>query len=157
MVEDVKSEKAKLLALEDAQKLTALRPADESLEDLVNRYEVPEGVTNKELEVKDSQLFALSPTGGFIPGVGTSRDAMFATFGLELNEVAGALQGDNAAYIIQLIEREEPDMEKFKNDPAERAKVHKTLLQAKQSDIYRNWLATLKKSVRIVDKRSGSS
>lgn len=157
VVEDVKAEKAKQLALEDAQKLTALRSADESLEDLVNRYEAPEGVTNKELEVKDSQLFALSPTGGFIPGVGTSRDAMFAAFGLELNEVAGALQGDNAAYIIQLIEREEPDMEKFKNDPAERAKVHKTLLQAKQSDIYRNWLATLKKGAQIVDKRSGSS
>ena len=157
VIEDVKTEKAKQLALEDAQKLTALRSADESLADLVNKYEMPEGVTMKELEVKESQLFALSPSSGFISGLGTSRDVMFAAFGMELNEVEGALQGDNAAYIIQLIEREEPDMEKFKNDPAERAKVHKTLLQAKQTDIYRNWLATLKKGAQIVDKRSGSS
>ena len=157
VIEDVKAEKAKQLALEDAQKLITLRSADESLEDLVNKYEMPEGVTIKELEVKESQLFALSPSSGFISGLGTSRDVMFAAFGMELNEVEGALQGDNAAYIIQLIEREEPDMEKFKNDPAERAKVHKTLLQTKQTDIYRNWLATLKKGARIVDKRSGSS
>lgn len=157
VIEDVKAEKAKQLALEDAQKLITLRSADESLEDLVNKYEMPEGVTIKALEAKESQLFALSPSSGFISGLGTSRDVMFAAFGMELNEVEGALQGDNAAYIIQLIEREEPDMEKFKNDPAERAKVHKTLLQAKQTDIYRNWLATLKKGARIVDKRSGSS
>ena len=157
VIEDVKAEKAKQLALEDAQKLITLRSADESLEDLVNKYEMPEGITIKELEVKESQLFALSPSSGFISGLGTSRDVMFAAFGMELNEVEGALQGDNAAYIIQLIEREAPDMEKFKNDPAERAKVHKTLLQAKQTDIYRNWLATLKKGARIVDKRSGSS
>jgi peptidyl-prolyl cis-trans isomerase D len=157
VIEDVKAEKAKQLALEDARKLAALRSADEALEDLVNRYEMPEGVTAKELEVKESQLFALSPSSGFISGLGTSRDVMFTAFGMELNEVAGALQGDNSAYIIQLIEREEPDMEKFNNDPAERAKVHKALLQTKQTDIYRNWLATLKKGAQIVDKRSGSS
>lgn len=155
VIDDMKGEKAKQLALEDSKKLISLRTPDESLEDLVNRYEVPEGVTNKELEVKESQLFALLPTSGYISGLGTSRDVMFAAFGLELNEVAGGLQGNNAAYIIQLIEREAPDMEKFKNDPAERAKIHRTLLQTKQTDIYRNWLATLKKSAQIVDKRSG--
>lgn len=156
VIDDMKGEKAKQLALEDSKKLISLRTPDESLEDLVNRYEVPEGVTNKELEVKESQLFALLPASSYISGLGTSRDVMFAAFGLELNEVAGGLQGNNAAYIVQLIEREEPDMEKFKNDPAERAKIHRTLLQTKQTDIYRNWLATLKKSAQIVDKRSGS-
>ena len=155
VIDDIKGEKAKQLALEDSKKLISLRTPDESLEDLVNRYEAPEGVTNKELEVKESQLFALLPTSAYISGLGTSRDVMFAAFGLELNEVAGGLQGNNAAYIIQLIEREEPDMEKFENDPAERAKIHRTLLQAKQTDIYRNWLATLKKSAQIVDKRPG--
>ncbi|RKU14028.1 hypothetical protein C6502_02445 [Candidatus Poribacteria bacterium] len=157
VVDDIKGEKAKQLALEDAQKLIALRAPDESLEDLVAKYEAPEEISNKEREAKESNLFALSPTSGFISGMGTCRDAMFAAFGMELNEVAGALQGDNAAYIIQLVEREEPDMEKFENDPAERAKIWQTLLQTKQTEIYRNWLATLKKDAQIVDKRSGRS
>ena len=155
VIDDIKGEKAKQLALEDAQKLIALRASDESLGDLVKKYEAPEGITNKEREVKESNLFALSSSSGFISGLGTCRDAMFAAFGMELNEVEGALQGDKAAYIIQLVEREEPDMEKFENDPAERTKIHKELLQTKQTEIYRNWLATLKKGARIVDKRSG--
>ena len=155
VVDDIKGEKAKQLALEDAQKLGALRAPDESLEDLVAKYEAPEEITNKKREAKESNLFALSPTSGFISGLGTCRDAMFAAFGMGLNEVAGAFQGANTAYIIQLVEREEPDMEKFENDPAERAKIYKALLQSKQTEIYRNWLAALKKDAQIVDKRSG--
>ncbi len=157
VIDDIKGEKAKQLALEDAQKLIALRTPDESLEDLVKRYEAPEEVTNKEREVKESKVFALLPNSGFISGLGTCRDAMFAAFSMELNEVSGALQGDNSAYIIQLVEREAPDMEKFENDSAERAQIRRTLLQTKQTDIYRNWLATLKKGAQIVDKRSGRS
>ena len=153
VIDDIKGEKAKQLALEDAQKLVALRASDESLEDLVKKYEAPEDIATKEREVKESNLFALSPNSGYITGLGTCRDAMFAAFGMELNEVAGALQGVNAAYIIQLVEREEPDMEKFENDEAERATVRRTLLRTKQTEIYRNWLATLKKSAQIVDKR----
>jgi peptidyl-prolyl cis-trans isomerase D len=156
VIDDIKGEKAKQLALDDAQKLIGLRAPDESLEDLVKKYEAPEEITNKEREVKESNLFALSPNSGFISGMGTCRDAMFAAFGMELNEVQGGIQGDNIAYIIQLVEREEADMEKLANDPAERAKIHKSLLQTKQTQIYRNWLATLKKGAQIVDKRSGS-
>jgi peptidyl-prolyl cis-trans isomerase D len=157
VIDDIKGEKAKQLALEDAQKLIGLRASDDSLEDLVKKYEAPEEITNKEREVKESNLFALSPNSGFISGMGTCRDAMFAAFGMELNEVQGGIQGDNIAYIIQLVEREEADMEKLANDPAERAKIHKSLLQTKQTQIYRNWLATLKKGAQIVDKRSGRS
>ena len=156
VIDDIKGEKAKQLALEDAQKLIGLRAPDESLEDLVKKYEAPEDITNKEREVKESNLFALSPNSRFISGMGTCRDAMFAAFGMELNEVQGGIQGDNIAYIIQLVEREEADMEKLANDPAERAKIHKSLLQTKQTQIYRNWLATLKKGAQIVDKRSES-
>ena len=155
VIDDIKGEKAKQLALDDAQELIALRAADQSLDDLVKRYETPEAVTNTEQEVKESNLFALSPTSGFIPGMGSCRDAMFAAFGMELNEVKGAFQGDNAAYIVQLVEREEPDIEKFESNTAEQAKIYKTLLQTKQTEIYKNWLATLKKSAQIVDKRSG--
>ncbi len=154
VIDDVKGEKAKQLALEDAQKLIDLRTTDASFEDLVKKYEAPEGITRTEREVKESNLFAISPSSGYVSGMGTCREAMFAAFEMELNEVRGALQGDSAAYIIQLVEREAPDMEKFQNDPAERAKIHKALLQTKRNEVYSNWLATVKKQTRIVDKRS---
>ena len=157
VIDDIKGEKAKQLALEGAQKLVALRAPDESLEDLLKKYEAPEEITKKEQEVGESNLFALLPNSGYISGLGTCRDAMFAAFGMELNEVAGAFQGDGAAFIIQLVEREEPDMEKFENDSAARATIRRSLLQTKQTEIYRNWLATLKKGAQIVDKRPGRS
>ena len=80
VIDDIKGEKAKQLALEDAQKLVALRAPDESLEDLVKKYEAPEEITKKEREVKESNLFALLPNSGYISGLGTCRDAMFAAF-----------------------------------------------------------------------------
>ena len=154
VIDDIKGEKAKQLALEDAQKLIDLRTTDASFEDLVKKYEAPEGITRTEREVKESNLFAISPSSGYVSGMGTCREAMFAAFEMELNEVRGALQGDSAAYIIQLVEREAPDMEKFQNDPVERAKIRKALLQTKRNEVYSNWLATVKKQTRIVDKRS---
>ena len=157
VIDDIKGEKAKQLALEDAQKLVALRAPDESLEDLLKKYEASEEITKEEREVEESNLFALLPSSGYISGLGTCRDAMFAAFGMELNEVAGAFQGEGAAFIIQLVEREEPDMEKFENDSAERVTIRRSLLQTKQTEIYRNWLAALKKGAQIVDKRSGRS
>jgi hypothetical protein len=114
------------------------------------------GISKKEREVKESELFFISPSSDYVSGMGTCREAMFAAFEMELNEMKGPFQGDSAAYIIQLVEHQQPDMEKFANDPAERAKIHKTLLQAKQSEVYNNWFSALKKQARIVDRRSES-
>ncbi|MCZ6679339.1 MAG: peptidyl-prolyl cis-trans isomerase [Candidatus Poribacteria bacterium] len=156
VIDDIKTEKAKQIALEDAQKLLGLRGDDESLEDLVKKYEAPEGISKKEQEVKEGSLFALSPSSNYVSGMGTCREAMFVAFEMELNEVQGPFQGDNSAYIIQLVEQQAPDMEKFQNDPAEKARIRKALLQTKQSEVYNNWLAALKKQAKIVDKRSES-
>ena len=156
VIEDIKKEKTKQMALKDAQKLMSLRSADESPEDLVKKYETPEDISKKEREIKESSLFVLSPSGDYVSGMGNCREAMFAAFEMELNEVKGPLQGDNAVYIIQLIEREEPDMDKFENDPQEKTNIHKALLQTKRNEVYNNWHTALKKQARVVDKRSQS-
>ena len=157
VIDDIKKEKVKQMSLEDAQGLYGLRNGDESLEELVKKYNAPEEVARKEREVQESNLFALSPTSDSIPGMGPCREAMFAAFNMELNEVRGPLQGDTATYIIQLVEREEPDMEKFENDSEEKIKVRRTLLQSKKSQLYNNWYNTLKKQVEIIDTRARSS
>jgi len=157
VVDDYKNEKAKSLALEDAQNLLNKRSEGESLDDLAKKYTPPEGVSQTERQAKESKPFARSPTSNYVLEMGTSREAMFAAFEMELNEVRRPIQGDDGAvYIVQLVERQEPDMEAFKNDAAEQAKIRRSLLQTKKNEVYSNWLASLKKQAKVVDKRSAS-
>ena len=156
VVEDIKKERAKQTAQEDAQRLFSLRDGDESLEELLKKYEAPEGVTKKEQSVKESNLFAISPTNDYVSGLGTSREVMFAAFNMEIDAVSGPFEGNDGVYIIQLVQRQEPDMEKFENDPAEKTKIRRSLLQSKKSQLFSNWYNTVKKQAQITDNRSES-
>ena len=157
VVGDIKKEGAKQLAHEDAKRLFGLRNGDESLENLIKKYEAPVGVTKKEQSVEESNLFAISPTNDYVSGLGASREVMFAAFNLEIDAVAGPFAGNDSTYIIQLVERQEPDMEKFENDPAEKTKIRRSLLQSKKSQVFNSWYNTLKKQAQITDNRSESS
>ena len=144
VVEDFRKERAKQMALEDAQKLINQRGDDESLETLVDKYVPVDGVSVESKEVKESDSFSLSPTVAYIPGMGNCRDAMLAAFHLELNDVDGPFKGDEAFYIVQLVDRQEADIEEFQNAPDEMAKLRRTVLQSKKSDVYSNWFAARK-------------
>ena len=78
VVDDLKSEKAKELALKDANKLFNQLTESESLDDLVSRYIAPEGLSRQNLEVKESGLFSLSATSDYISNMGSSKEAMFS-------------------------------------------------------------------------------
>ena len=82
---------------------------------------------------------------------------MFAAFNMEINAVGGPFEGRDSTYIIQLVERQEPDMEKFESDPAEKTKIRQSLLQSKKTQLFSNWYNALKKQVQITDNRSDSS
>ena len=157
VVEDIKKERAKQMAREDAQRLFGLRDGGESLEELLKKYEAPAGVTKKEQSVEESRLFAISPTSDFVSGLGASREVMFAAFNLDIDAVGGPFSGNDSEYLIQLVERQEPDMAKFQNDPAEKTKIRRSLLQTKKSQVFNNWYNTLKKQAQITDNRSESS
>ncbi len=144
VVEDFRQERAKQMALEDAQKLIDQHNDGESLEKLVEKYVPADDVTSENREVKESDSFSLSPRVAYIPGMGRCRDAMLAAFNLELKAVGGPFAGDTAFYIVQLADREEADIEKFRNDPDERVKLRATVLQSKKNDVYSNWFAARK-------------
>ncbi|MDE0041554.1 MAG: peptidyl-prolyl cis-trans isomerase, partial [Candidatus Poribacteria bacterium] len=144
VVEDFRKERSKQMALEDAQKLINQRSDDESLEKLVDKYVPVGGVSIENREVKESESFSLSPTVAYIPGMGNCRDAMLAAFHLELNAVGGPFEGNAAFYIVQLVDREEADIEKFQNVPDEKVKLRRTVLQSKKNDVYSNWFAARK-------------
>ena len=148
-VEGLRKEKAKTLVFEEVQNLFNQRTEAESLDDLLKKYEVPEGLTADKFSVQESNLFSRSSTSVYVAGMGNSAEVMFAAFQMELNDIAGPFRGDNGVYIIQLVEREEADIEAFRMDPAEKARHHQALIQTKKRETFANWFASRKEASKL--------
>ncbi len=151
---DLQEEKAKELAMEDANKLFKLLRAGQSLDDLVLSYSTPENASIKEKKVEESGLFSLSINSIYISNMGSCQDAMFKAFQMDMNEVAGPFEGDVAHYLIQLVEKDEADMEKLKTDPKVRREIMKKLVQAKKNEVFTNWYNSTRKQITVTDHRS---
>ena len=149
VVAEVKNEKAKERAFADAQNLLNQRKDAASLEVLLEKYKAPEGLAADRLSVQESNPFSLSPTSDYIAGVGNSAETMFAAFQMKVDDIAGPFKGSNSVYIIQLVEREEPDVEAFRTDPAEKARHRQALIQAKKREAYLNWFAARKEASEL--------
>ena len=149
VVEALKSEKAKASALTDAQSLFNQRDTAESLEALLEKYSAPEGLTADRLSVQESNLFSLSASSNYISGMGNSDEVMFAAFQMKMDEIGGPFEGNSSVYIVQLVERQEPDVEAFQMDPAEKTRHLQTIIQAKKRETYLNWFAARKKSSEL--------
>ena len=145
VINDLKTEKSKERAFTDAQNLFNQRADATSLDALLEKYDAPEDLATDRLSVQESNLFALSPFNDHIAGMGNSAETMFAAFGMKVDDLGGPFKGNTAVYIIQLIEREESDIEIFQTDPAEKARHRQALIQAKKREAYLNWFAARKK------------
>ncbi|MDE0469473.1 MAG: peptidyl-prolyl cis-trans isomerase [Candidatus Poribacteria bacterium] len=145
----LRREKAKEWAFTDAQNLFNQRVDLTSLDALLEKYETPEGLAADRLSVQESNLFVLSPSSDYIAGMGNSSETMFAAFRLKVDEIGGPFKGGNAVYIIQLVEREEPDIATFETDPAEKTRHRQALIQAKKREAYLNWFAARKKESEL--------
>ena len=149
VLSDLKTEKSKEHAFADAQSLFNKRADATSLDALLEKYDAPESLATDRLSVQESNLFALSPNSDYIAGMGSSAETMFAAFQMEVDEIGGPFKGNNSVYIVQLIEREEPDIETFQMDPAEKARHRQALIQAKKRETYLNWFAARKKASEL--------
>lgn len=85
-----------------------------------------------------------------IPGVG--RDPIFVgtVFGLKEGETSGVVEGENAAFVVQLTEKNEP--------PAlteqKRQQLRQQLLKQQRKQVFSQWIAALKEDATIQDNRS---
>jgi peptidyl-prolyl cis-trans isomerase D len=149
---DIKEEEAKNLAFKAAQSLMNRRAANENLEELAKKYIPSEGTTQKGLEVKETQLFTISP-GGYVSGMGRAQEAMLAAFSMKKDEVKGPFMGGNGAYIVQLVERQDFDPQKFQKNEEERIKIRGSLLQQKKNQIFQTWYESIKAQAKIVVKQ----
>ncbi len=149
VVEALKEEKTAALALADAKSLFDQHASGESLEELLKKYNAPEDLTTDRLSVQESNLFSLSANSNYISGMGNSAEVMFAAFRMKMDEIGGPFKGASSAYIVQLVERQEPDVEAFQMDPAEKTRHLQTLIQAKKREAYLNWFAARKKGSEL--------
>ncbi len=144
----LKEEKAKAHAFEDAKKLFdeyADLQNERTLDALLKKYKATEDLTPERLSVQESSLFGLSQSSNYVGGMGNSTEVMFAAFQMDKDEVRGPFKGDTAVYIIQLVERNEPDLSMFKTDTDEKARHGQAIIQMKKREAEQNWFATRKK------------
>ncbi len=147
--QELREEKAKEIALADAQNLFNQRADSESLDDLVKKYKGPEKVTAAQKSVQESNLFNRTTKSTYISNMGNSKEVMFAAFNMSVGDVRGPFKGDSSVYIVELVERVEPDLESFQTDPAQKAQRFQTLLGDKKLSAYDNWFAARKKLANL--------
>lgn len=148
-VEGLRDKKSKERALVDAQNLFNQYTDKESLDSLAKKYKVPEGITADQKSVQESNLFNLVVGSTSVSGMGNSKDAMLAAFNMSVGEVRGPFSGDSAVYIIEVVERIEPDLELYQTDPTQKKQRYQTILQQKKTEAYFNWFAARKKSIDL--------
>ena len=145
--DDLRTEKSKEFALVAAQDLINQRTDNVLLDDLVKKYKAPEGEGTEEKTVQESSLFSLSQNSYNVSGMGVSKGVMFAAFDMSVGDVSGPFQGSNSAYIIELTERDETQLDDI--DETEKLKRHQTLLNAKKEKAYASWLAARENGIEI--------
>lgn len=143
MLQDLRTEKARKLAMEAAKTIMATRePDDDNLDKIAEK---------NDLEIGESEPFALSGNG-YIRGKPfslSSKTIMLKAFGMEIDEIAGPLEGSNGVYIIQLVGQEEFDSEKFAEAEQEKKELRNQLLQQRQRKIFDTWYQKLRLNAKI--------
>jgi len=76
---------------------------------------------------------------------------------MKQDAVKGPFDGRNGSYIIQLVERQDFDLQKFQEDEEERIKIRGNLLQQKKNQIFQTWYEGIKEQAEIVVERKSAS
>lgn len=99
--------------------------------------------------VKFEVITNFSPSGN-IPTVG--RDYAFTAYSLEgeLKKISKPIRGNRGAYLIRLSSRTEFNESEFEQ---QKQNLRASTLQQKKSQIYVDWIASLKEEADIVDNR----
>lgn len=89
-------------------------------------------------------------SAGPIPGLGREPKFVGTIFGLEEGETSGVVEGQNAAFVVQVTEMNTPPP----LTAQKRQEIRKTLLKQRRKQITADWIAALKEDATIKDNRS---
>ena len=87
-----------------------------------------------------------------VPQLGREPAFIGAAFGLPVGTVSKPIAGQNAAYVLEVTDRQDPDLAAISDE--ERAEIRQTLLQRKQQQVQQAWMEALRDRAEITDFRS---
>jgi peptidyl-prolyl cis-trans isomerase D len=132
--------KADSLAYNEAQKIFAQIQAGKSLENAAK--------DNNATYAETEEFSRSSP----VPGIGNAPEFIGASFSLSpQNRLSPPIKSDQGAFIIEFISKTKTDDSVFASIKDSLGSV---VLQNKQSQVYQDWFAQLRKSAKIEDYRA---
>jgi len=84
------------------------------------------------------------------PGLGREPKFVGAVFGLEVGETSGVVEGENAAFVVEVTEKNTPPP----LTEQQRQQIRKQLLKQRRKQATSDWLSALKEDATIMDNRT---
>lgn len=101
---------------------------------------------NTRIRTKDDVTFNTTT----VPGIGREPAFVGAVDGLDVGATSGVMQGENAAFVVQVTARNEaPEL-----TDALRTQLRQQLLRQRQQQVAQQWIAALRDQAEIEDNRS---
>jgi len=97
--------------------------------------------------VTQTELFARAD---YVPQIGRTNSFIGTAFGLQEGQISGLVETDRGYYILQLMARQEADLELF---AAQKDPLQLDLLRKKQNQAYNDWFEEVKGRAEIEDFR----
>ncbi len=85
-----------------------------------------------------------------VPGVGQDPTFAGTVFGLDEGETSSVVEGENAAFVVQVKTMQDPPA----LTASKRRQIRQQLLKQKQKEVSSQWIAALKEDAAIEDQRS---
>ncbi|PSQ86269.1 MAG: peptidylprolyl isomerase [Bacteroidetes bacterium QS_3_64_15] len=85
-----------------------------------------------------------------VPGLGREPKFVGAVFGLEVGETSGVVEGENAAFVVEVTEKNTPPP----LTEQQRQQIRKQLLKQRRKRATSDWLSALKEDATIMDNRT---
>lgn len=92
---------------------------------------------------------SVSFSTGTIPGVGQDPTFAGTVFGLDEGETSGVVEGENAAFVVEVTDMREPSP----LTAQERQQLRQKLLKQQRQQVSSQWIAALKEEATIEDNR----
>ena len=100
--------------------------------------------------VPQRQVSDLTFNSTTVPGLGREPKFVGTVFGMTQGETSGVVEGENAAFVINVTSLNEP----APITEADREQIREELLNQRQSTLRQQWIAELREQADIVDNRS---
>jgi peptidylprolyl isomerase/peptidyl-prolyl cis-trans isomerase D len=104
------------------------------------------GVLNTRIRTKDDVTYSTRS----VPGLGREPAFVGTVFGLDEGATSGIVEGENAAFVVQVSSMNRPN----ELTAQQRQQIRQQLLQQEQRSVAQQYIATLRDRAEIEDYRS---